>query len=82
MGVCVSALQPMHGDCQLSMFPNHRRNRLYELEGAVEDIRRRFGHHAILRASLIEDSIGDVNPRDDHVIFPVGWKSAASGERG
>ena len=75
MGVCVSSLQPIHGDCQLSMFPNHRRSRLYELEGAVEDIRRRFGHHALLRASLIDEGIGAINPRDDHVIFPVGGKA-------
>lgn len=79
IGVCVSALEALDGDRQLTMFPDHDRDRLYELECAVEDIRRRFGHYSILRASLITDKIGGINPRDDHVIFPVGWKSAASG---
>ena len=79
MGVCVSALEKLGGDEQLTMFPARNRERLYELECAVEDIRRRFGHDSILRASLITDGIGEINPRDDHVIFPVGWKSAASG---
>lgn len=79
MGVCVSALQPLDGDEQLSMFPDFGRERKYELECVVEDIRRRFGHYSILRASLIADKIGGINPRDDHVIFPVGWKSAAKG---
>lgn len=79
MGVCVSALEALEGDVQLTMFPAKKRERLYELECAVEDIRRRFGHESILRASLISDGIGEINPRDDHVIFPVGWQSAASG---
>lgn len=82
MGVCVSALQLMDGDCQLSMFPSRHGERLYELEETVEDIRRRFGHYSILRASLISDGIGEINPRDDHVIFPVGWKAAAAGGKG
>ncbi len=79
MGVCVSALEALEGDVQLTMFPAKKRERLYELECAVEDIRRRFGHESILRASLISDGIGEINPRDDHIIFPVGWQSAASG---
>lgn len=79
MGVCVSSLQSLYGDEQLTMFPKRNRQRLYELETAVEDIRRRFGHYSILRASLITDGIGKINPRDDHVIFPVGWKNASKG---
>ncbi|MGN0801113.1 MAG: DNA polymerase IV [Candidatus Faecivicinus sp.] len=79
MGVCVSALQAMDGDEQLTMFPDRGRERLYDLESAVEEIRHRFGHRSILRASLISDGIGEINPRDDHVIFPVGWKSASGG---
>jgi len=78
MGVCVSALQTLNGDEQLNMFPDFSRERKYELECVIEDIRRRFGHYSILRASLITDKIGGINPRDDHVIFPVGWKSAAN----
>lgn len=79
MGVCVSSLQELHGDEQMNMFPMKNREKMYELESVVEDIRRRFGHYSILRASLIVDQIGKINPRDDHVIFPIGWKSSANG---
>ena len=76
LGVSVSGLSSMDGDCQLSMFPDLRREKLYELEQAVGDIRRRFGHYAISRASLLADgAINGINPRDDHVIHPVGWRS-------
>ena len=79
MGVSVSSLQPLKENWQLDMFTDSGRERMYDLEGAVEDIRRRFGHHSILRASLISDrDIGEINPRDDHVIHPVGWKNATT----
>ena len=79
IGVCLAALVPMGGDEQMCMFPSAGRERMYELEGAVEDIRRRFGHSAILRASLIRDDIGTIDPKDDHMIFPEGRLRAASG---
>lgn len=75
LGVSVSNLESRDGCQQLSMFPDRERERRYELEEAVEDIRRRFGHYAISRASLLADpGINGINPRDDHVIHPVGWR--------
>ena len=75
LGVSVSGLESRKGDQQLSMFPDCAREKRYELEEAVEDIRRRFGHYAISRASLLGDAaINAINPRDDHVIHPVGWR--------
>lgn len=75
LGVSVSNLESRDGTQQLSMFPDVGRQRRYELEEAVEDIRRRFGHYAISRASLLGDGgINAINPRDDHLIFPVGWR--------
>ena len=75
LGVSVSNLGARDGCQQLSMFPDRGRERRYELEEAVEDIRRRFGHYAISRASLLADpGINAINPRDEHVIFPVGWR--------
>ena len=75
LGVSVSNLESRDGCQQLSMFPDRGRERRYELEEAVEGIRRRFGHYAISRASLIADpGINGINPRDDHVIHPVGWR--------
>ena len=79
IGVCLAALVPMGGDEQMCMFPSAGRKRMYELEGAVEDIRRRFGHISIMRASLIRDDIGAIDPKDDHMIFPEGRLRAASG---
>ncbi len=77
LGVSVSALQSRDDDEQLCMFPDAGRERRYELENAMGDIRRRFGHFAIQRACLIGCAeIGAINPRDDHQIHPVGWKNA------
>ena len=75
LGVSVSGLESVHDDRQLCMFCDERSERRYELEEAVEDIRRRFGHYAISRASLLGDAaINGINPREDHVIHPVGWR--------
>ncbi len=76
LGVSVSELSFSEGDEQLTMFPDMRRERRYELETAVGDIRRRFGHFAIQRACLIGwKEFGAINPRDDHTIHPVGWRN-------
>ena len=76
LGVSVSDLAFSEGDEQLTMFPDVRRERRYELENAVGDIRRRFGHFAIQRACLIGwKEFGAINPRDDHTIHPVGWRN-------
>lgn len=75
LGVSVSGLELVDGDKQICMFPDMNRERRYDLEAAVEDIRRRFGHYAISRASLLGDTaINAINPRDDHVIYPAGWR--------
>lgn len=75
LGVSVSELQCRDGEEQLSMFPDLACARRYDLEEAVEDIRRRFGHYAIGRASLLADEgLNAINPKDEHVIHPVGWQ--------
>ena len=76
LGVSVSDLEPSDGDAQLTMFPDLGRERRYELEDTVGDIRRRFGHFAIQRACLIGyREFGAINPRDDHTIHPIGWRN-------
>ena len=75
IGVCVSGLECRDAVCQISMFPDVQRIKNYELEQAVGDIRRRFGHYAIGRASLLADQkLNGINPKDEHVIFPAGWR--------
>ena len=74
LGVSVSDLDFSEGDEQMTMFPDACRERRYDLENTVGDIRRRFGHYAIQRACLIGcREFGAINPRDDHTIHPVGW---------
>ena len=75
LGICVSDLHTGDSDRQITMFIDGRREKNYELERTVGDIRRRFGHYAIGRASLLADEgLNAINPREDHVIHPVGWR--------
>lgn len=75
LGVSVSALSPLSCEKQMSMFPDTFRERMFEFEGAVAGIRRRFGHFAIQRAVFISNrDMGAINPKDDHTIHPVGWR--------
>jgi DNA polymerase-4 len=62
------------GNIQLSMLIDETRRINQELiEHAVDSIRHRFGHFAIQRASMLDDRIGGINPKDDHIIHPIGW---------
>ena len=73
LGVCVSGLESLASGVQMSMFDDNTRR--YKLEEAVGDLRRRFGHGIISRACLLADQkINAINPRDDHVIHPIGWR--------
>ena len=75
IGVCVSGLECKDAVCQISMFPDVVRIKKDELEKTVGEIRRRFGHYAISRASLLADAkLNGINPKDEHVIFPAGWR--------
>lgn len=48
-----------------------KRIRKEKLAHAVDDIRSRYGHHAVLRGSLLQDmSIGALSPKDEHIVFP------------
>ena len=60
---------------QLSFLEDEdRRLKLERLEYAVDDIRRRFGHDSVQRAMLLCDRpLGGINPKEDHVIHPVGY---------
>lgn len=75
LGISVSGLELQGGSQQLCMFPDANGLRRYELEETVGEIRRRFGHYAIGRASLLADAaLNAINPRDDHLIHPAGWR--------
>lgn len=63
------------GNVQLSLLEEEeRRDKLVNLETAMDDIRRRFGNLSVQRAlTLTDQGLGKINPKDDHVIFPVGY---------
>ncbi len=63
------------GDTQMSFLPEHiKEDKQDNLERAIDDIRRRFGHFAVQRGMMLNDSrLSNLNPKDDHVIFPVSY---------
>lgn len=75
IGVRGSDLVDADTEIQLSFFEDESRNlKLQQLEHAVDEIRARFGNASVRRAITLRDrSLGRINPKDDHVIFPVGY---------
>jgi len=75
VGVRGTNLIPIEGVRQLSFLEDEkRRERLELLEYAVDGIRRRFGHFAVMRALLTTDKVlGKLDARADHIIHPVGY---------
>ncbi len=62
---------------QLSLFGDEqKRLRREQAEYAVDGLRQRFGHHAVLRGRMLTDErIGSMDPKAEHVIYPGGHKT-------
>jgi len=75
LGVRCTDLIPASAPIQLSAFSDERRReKMAALDGAVDELRRRFGHFCIQRACMLADKpLGSVDPKDDHIIHPVGF---------
>jgi len=75
IGVRGTNLVPIGTTKQLSFFEDEKkRDRAERLEFAIDAIRRRFGHYAIDRALLhIDSKLGKLNPKEEHIIHPVGY---------
>ena len=75
--VCASELWPVDRPVQLNLFgEEEHRKRLETAERAIDGIRNRFGYHSVLRGRLLTDSsIGVMNPREEHVSHPVGYRA-------
>ncbi|MDD2533472.1 MAG: DNA polymerase IV [Eubacteriales bacterium] len=75
IGVRGSDLVAADTEIQLSFFENESQNlRRQQLEETIDLIRARFGNASVRRAITLQDrSLGRINPKDDHVIFPVGY---------
>jgi len=75
IGIRGTNLVPIGSTWQLSLFEDEKkRERAERLEYVIDDIRRRFGHFAIKLALLrIDPRLGRLNPKDEHVIHPIGY---------
>jgi DNA polymerase IV len=52
-----------------------KEERAIRLESTIDDIRRRFGHFSVQRALMLTDKpLTDLNPKDDHIIFPMAYR--------
>lgn len=62
-------------ETQLSFFFDEtQRDKQEKLEFTVDTLRKRFGHFCIQRAVMLADKpLSALNPKDDHVIHPVGY---------
>lgn len=58
---------------QLDMFAPDTTDKKDKLAKAVDQLRRRFGHDAVLRAACLLDKQLNINPKDDHVIHPFSF---------
>lgn len=58
---------------QLDMFAPDTTDKKDKLAKAVDQLRRRFGHDAVLRAATLLDNKLRINPKDDHVIHPYSY---------
>lgn len=58
---------------QLDMFAPDTTDKKDKLAKAVDQLRRRFGHDAVLRAACLLDKQLNINPKDDHVIHPYSY---------
>ncbi|MCX7842645.1 MAG: DNA polymerase IV [Clostridia bacterium] len=74
LGVRVTDLVTADTCTQLSLFDDYNRSIKKELlEASIDDIRRRFGHYAVLRALFLKDRALNANPVEDNVIHPVSY---------
>lgn len=78
IGIRGMDLIPDTSPLQLSIFEDEEKRKKQEcLEQMIDHVRRRFGHYAINRAVTITDnSLVNINPKEDHIIHPVGYFKA------
>ncbi|AFA48288.1 DinB/UmuC family translesion DNA polymerase [Acetobacterium woodii] len=74
MGVRVTDLVPNSIPIQLDVFDNEeKRVRQARLDDTVDGLRKRFGNLAVRRAVTIGDQMSCLDPKKDHVIYPIGY---------
>ncbi len=73
VGVSCGMLRPDREPVQLDLLGCQlRRERAERAERSVDELRRRYGHQAILRGVVLGNrKYASINPKDDHTIHPV-----------
>lgn len=75
LGVRATGLVPTGGPVQLDLEGvEAQRLRMEQLDGAIDDLRDRFGNHAVRRLSeLTNPRLSALDPERDHIIHPVSY---------
>lgn len=75
IGVRGAGLVPADQPVQLSLFAGSAQQEKWEkIDKAVDNIRARYGYSSIRRAAVQADPLlGKINPKDDHIVHPVGY---------
>ena len=75
MGINCSQLSPLDAPVQVDMFgEDERRVKQEQLERSIDGLRSRFGHQVIRRGIVLSDlSYSEINPKEEHIIHPVGF---------
>lgn len=75
MGINCSQLSPLDAPVQVDMFgEDERRVKQEQLERSIDGLRSRFGHQVVRRGVILSDlSYSEINPKEEHIIHPVGF---------
>ena len=74
IGISVSRLSFEKEVSQTSLFEDNTYSTRRKQELALEDIRRRFGYHAISSLRVLEDTeLSNFDPKNEHTFFPVSY---------
>ena len=75
LGVRASGLVPARREVQLDVFGTEsHRQQLLDLDHTIDDLRLRFGNHAVRRLSELTDArLQSLDPERDNVVHPVSY---------
>jgi len=82
IGIRATDFMAEDGPLQVTLFSDEaQRQRQEVLEQTVDGLRRRFGHFSVQRGLMLTDRrLTALNPKEEHVIHPVGFFGPESGK--
>ncbi len=77
IGLTVTGLEPIAKYQQIDLFNEWQYKKdISVVEDTMELIRSRFGFYSVMTANrLLDKDLAMINPKGDHVVFPIGFKS-------